>query len=79
MLKESDLIEDHDYVSKNAKRYKGSLISWRRIFKINHAQEYVTYCEMKWLKDGLRATLKTISIKSFLKWAVADVTKENFQ
>lgn len=79
MLKESDLIEDHDYVSKNVKRYKGSLISWRRILKVNHAKEYVTYCEMKWVKDGLRATLKTISIKSFLKWAVADVTKENFQ
>ncbi|OOF65160.1 hypothetical protein [Rodentibacter sp. Ppn85] len=74
MLKESDLIEDHDYVSKNAKIYKTHLISWRRIFKVNHTQGYITYCEMKWLKNGFKATLKTISIKSFLRWAVADVT-----
>ena len=76
MLKESDLLEDHDYVSNNVKIYRGNLVSWRRIFKVNRANESVTYCKMKWLKNGLKATLKTISIKAFLKWAVADVTKE---
>ncbi|WP_308571079.1 hypothetical protein [uncultured Haemophilus sp.] len=76
MLKESDLLEYHDYVSNNVKIYRGNLVSWRRIFKVNHANESVTYCEMKRIKDGFKATLKTISIKAFLRWAATDVTKE---
>ncbi|MCW9710888.1 hypothetical protein L5B71_08570 [Avibacterium sp. 21-586] len=74
MLKESDLIEDHEYIGKNAKRVWG-ILPRRKIFKVNHTEGYVLYCQYKGIKSGgVMATMKTISIKSFLRWAVADIT-----
>ncbi|KAA6207913.1 hypothetical protein ACIWO4_05605 [Avibacterium paragallinarum] len=73
MLKEKDLIEDHEYISKNA-RFSYGVLSKRVILKINKEMSYVTYCEYKGIQQGIKAIMKTISIKSFLRWAVADVT-----
>lgn len=77
MLKESDLLEDHEYIGKNAKRVWG-ILPTRKILKINHIKGHVVYCQYKGIKSGgVRATIKTISIKSFLRWAVADITEKN--
>ncbi len=72
-VKRKDLIEDHEYISKNA-RFSYGVLSKRVILKINKEMSYVTYCEYKGIQQGIKAIMKTISIKSFLRWAVADVT-----
>lgn len=77
MLKESDLIEDHRYISKSSK-VKHGILTERRIFKVNFVESYVVYCEVKGVKGGLQAKVRTISISSFLRWAEKDITnKEN--
>ncbi|EHK89839.1 hypothetical protein [Aggregatibacter actinomycetemcomitans] len=76
MLKEIDLIEDHEYVSKNVTVAYGA-INKRRIFKVDHIQGYVTYCDIKHLRNGMKASVRTVSIKSFLKWACADITRKD--
>lgn len=75
MLKESDLIKDHRYVSKSPKVRHG-ILTERRIFEINFTEGYVVYCEVKGVKGGLKATIKTVSILSFLRWAGKDITKK---
>ncbi|MFT0806374.1 hypothetical protein U0W77_11280 [Avibacterium paragallinarum] len=78
MLKEKDLIEDHEYISKNARIIYG-VLNKRKILKINKEMGCVTYCEFKGLRHsiGVTAIMKTISIKSFLRWAVVDITETN--
>ncbi|MEG9490736.1 hypothetical protein [Mannheimia indoligenes] len=79
MLKESDLIEGHKYVSDKIKIVNG-VMNKREIFKLYCDEGLVTYCELKGRKNGILATMKTVSIKAFLKWAKLDVTpKEDKQ
>ena len=75
MLKESDLIKEHRYVSKSPK-VKYGFVTERRIFEVNFTEGYVVYCEVKRVKDGLKATVKTVSTLSFLRWAGKDITKK---
>ncbi|ANF67884.1 hypothetical protein A6041_04735 [[Haemophilus] ducreyi] len=79
MLKETDLIEGHKYIAKTGKITK-RLLGKREIFKIYPDDGLVTYCEVKERRNkcscSIVATLKTVSIKSFLRWAGKDITKE---
>lgn len=79
MLKESDLIEGHEYISKNARIIYDLFISRRKILNINKETGCVTYGELKVLKQGIQGRIKTISIKSFLRWAVKDITHKKNQ
>ncbi|WNY75950.1 hypothetical protein [Pasteurella multocida] len=79
MLKESDLIEGHEYISKNARIIYDLVISRRKILNINKEMGCVTYGELKVLKQGVKGRMKTISIKSFLRWAVKDITHKKNQ
>lgn len=74
-MKESELFEKHGYVSNNVTVSYG-VVRKRVIVSIDRKKGYVTYFEVKGVKDGVKATMKTISIKSFLNWAVADITCE---
>ncbi|WP_419852468.1 hypothetical protein [Actinobacillus pleuropneumoniae] len=80
MLKETDLIEGHKYISKTGDIRK-DLLGKREVFKIYHSDGLVTYCEVKERRNkkscSIVATMKTVSIKSFLKWAAVDITKKN--
>ncbi|PJG86194.1 hypothetical protein [Conservatibacter flavescens] len=79
MLKESDLIVGHKYASNTEKTVEG-LLGKREILKIYPSDGFVTYCELKERKNkssySVVATMKTISIKSFLRWAKIDITKK---
>lgn len=72
MLKESDLVVDHDYIAKNPKKIN-RFIPKRCIIKLDNSEGYV-YVELKALKNGAKGTLKTVSIPSFLRWAGKDIT-----
>lgn len=75
-MKESELVEEHGYVSNNVTVSYG-VVSKRVIVSINRKEGCVTYFDVKGVKGGVKATMKTVSIKSFLNWAVLDITCED--
>lgn len=75
-MKESELVEKHGYVSNNVTVSYG-VVSKRVIVSINRKEGYVTYFDVKGVKGGVKGTMKIVSIKSFLNWAVLDITCED--
>ena len=73
MLKESDLSVKHGYVSNNVNVTYG-VMSKRVIVSIDRKKGKVIYWDVKGVQGGVKADMKTTTIKSFLNWAVADIT-----
>lgn len=75
MLKESDLFVKHGYVSNNV-NFAHGVLSKRVIVSIDRKKGKVIYWDVKGVKGVVKADMKTTTIKSFLNWAVADITCE---
>lgn len=74
-MKENELIVEHEYLGGRGVRVEYGVLRRRKILKI-HPNGLITYYEIKRIKNGVKAIMRTISAKAFCKWAIKDVSSK---